>query len=73
MRAMYIIFKIFKKKKKKQKNYKKKVKITQNIRVSKREMWNIGEHNLFCCDLECMIIKETEQQGIKYLKYCLII
>jgi len=62
MSAMYIIFKIFKKKKKKKKIKKKKrnkkitkkkVKITQNIRVSKREMWNIGEHNLFCCDLEC--------------------
>ena len=53
MRAMYIIFKIFKKKKKETKKLqKKRVKITKYTCVE-REMWNIGEHNLFCCDLEC--------------------
>lgn len=52
MRAMYIIFKIFKKKKRNKKITKKKVKIT-NIRVSKRDVEHRGNTNLFCCDLEC--------------------
>ena len=66
---MYIIFKIFKKKKKETKKLqKKRVKITKYTCVEER-CGTLGEHNLFCCDLECDNKRNRATRCIKYLKY----